>query len=93
MKDLAIIETILRNRHHFFNEIREGIGLPEKMRAIGSKSTSLMTASWRNSRKAGPSTCSLSARAALTSTLWRTARNAGSRTFPPLRRRGTCGRT
>jgi hypothetical protein len=34
MKDLAIIETILRNRHHFFNEIREGVGLPEKMRAM-----------------------------------------------------------
>jgi hypothetical protein len=34
MKDLAIIETILRNRYHFFNEIREGIGLPEKMRAM-----------------------------------------------------------
>jgi hypothetical protein len=34
MKDLAIIETILRNRYHFFNEIREGVGLPEKMRAM-----------------------------------------------------------
>lgn len=34
MKDLAIIETVLRNRHHFFSEIREGIGLPEKMRAM-----------------------------------------------------------
>jgi len=34
MKDLAIIETILRNRYHFFNEIREGIGLSEKMRAM-----------------------------------------------------------
>lgn len=34
MKDLAIIETILRNRYHYFNEIREGIGLPEKMRAM-----------------------------------------------------------
>jgi len=34
MRDLAIIETILRNRYHFFNEIREGIGLPEKMRAM-----------------------------------------------------------
>jgi len=34
MKDLAIIETILRNRYHYFDEIREGIGLPEKMRAM-----------------------------------------------------------
>ena len=34
MRDLAIIETILRNRHHYFNEIREGIGLPEKMRSM-----------------------------------------------------------
>jgi hypothetical protein len=34
MKDLAIIETILRNRYHFFVEIRDGIGLQEKMRAM-----------------------------------------------------------
>ena len=34
MKDLAIIETILRNRYHFFTEIRDGIGLNEKMRAM-----------------------------------------------------------
>jgi hypothetical protein len=34
MKDLAIIETILRNRYHFFGEIREGIRLREKMRAM-----------------------------------------------------------
>ena len=34
MKDLAIIETILRNRYHYFDEVREGIGLPEKMRAM-----------------------------------------------------------
>jgi hypothetical protein len=34
MKDLAIIETILRNRYHFFAEIRDGIGLSEKMRAM-----------------------------------------------------------
>ncbi len=33
MKDLAVIETILRNRTYFFNEIRQGINLPEKMRA------------------------------------------------------------
>jgi hypothetical protein len=34
MKDLAVIETILRNRYHFFTEIRDGIGLQEKMRAM-----------------------------------------------------------
>ena len=34
MKDLAVIETILRNRVYFFHEIRDGIGLPQKMRAM-----------------------------------------------------------
>ena len=34
MKDLAVIETILRNRYHFFAEIRDGIRLSEKMRAM-----------------------------------------------------------
>lgn len=34
MKDLAVIETILRNRYHFFTEIRDGVGLQEKMRAM-----------------------------------------------------------
>lgn len=34
MKDLAVIETILRNRYHFFHEIGEGIGLSQKMRAM-----------------------------------------------------------
>ena len=34
MKDLAVIEQILRNRIRFFNEIRDGIALPEKMRAM-----------------------------------------------------------
>lgn len=34
MNDLAIIETILRNRRSFFAEIREGIDLREKMRAM-----------------------------------------------------------
>jgi hypothetical protein len=34
MKDLAIIETILRNRNHFFSEIRDGINLQEKIRAM-----------------------------------------------------------
>ena len=34
MKDLAVVETILRNRYHFFIEIRDGIGLQEKIRAM-----------------------------------------------------------
>ncbi len=34
MKDLAIIETILRNRHHFFIEIRDGTRVGEKIRAM-----------------------------------------------------------
>ncbi|MCP5096095.1 MAG: actin-binding WH2 domain-containing protein [Chloroflexi bacterium] len=34
MKDLAVIETILRNRTYFFHEIRDGIALQEKMRAM-----------------------------------------------------------
>lgn len=33
MRNLAIIETILRDRRGFFAEIREGSGLAEKMRA------------------------------------------------------------
>jgi hypothetical protein len=31
MKDLAVVETILRNRYHFFIEIRDGISLQEKI--------------------------------------------------------------
>ncbi|MHB1318950.1 MAG: actin-binding WH2 domain-containing protein [Anaerolineae bacterium] len=34
MHDLAIIESILRNRRHFFLEIRDGIGLGDKIRAM-----------------------------------------------------------
>jgi len=34
MKNLTIIETILRDRRRFFAEIREGSGLAEKMRAM-----------------------------------------------------------
>ncbi|UCC89445.1 MAG: hypothetical protein JSV81_09080 [Anaerolineales bacterium] len=34
MKDLAVVETILRNRYHFFEEIGAGIGLQAKMRAM-----------------------------------------------------------
>jgi hypothetical protein len=31
---MAVIETILRNRYHFFGEIREGVGLHQKMKAM-----------------------------------------------------------
>jgi hypothetical protein len=34
MNDLAVIETILRNRFHFFIEIRDGLQLQAKMRAM-----------------------------------------------------------
>ncbi len=34
MKDLAVVETILRNRYHYFIEIRDGIGLQGKVRAM-----------------------------------------------------------
>jgi hypothetical protein len=34
MKNLAIIETILRNRYQFFAEIRDNIDLRQKMRAM-----------------------------------------------------------
>jgi len=34
MRDLAVIETILRNRYHFFIEIRDGVDLRGKMRAM-----------------------------------------------------------
>jgi hypothetical protein len=32
--DLGIIETILRNRYHYYLAIRDGVGLPAKMRAM-----------------------------------------------------------
>jgi hypothetical protein len=34
MRDLAVIETILRDRYHFFIEIRDGLALGEKIRAM-----------------------------------------------------------
>jgi hypothetical protein len=34
MRDFAVIETILRNRHSFFGEIRDGVDLQRKMRAM-----------------------------------------------------------
>ena len=34
MNDLAVIETILRNRFHFFIEIRDAVKLQDKMRAM-----------------------------------------------------------
>ncbi len=33
-QDFTVVETILRNRQQFFDQIREGIGLPEKTRAM-----------------------------------------------------------
>lgn len=40
MKDFGIVEKILRNRYAFFEEIREGIGLRAKMRAMVISSVS-----------------------------------------------------
>ena len=34
MRDLGVVETILRNRALFFHEIRDGVALGEKMRAM-----------------------------------------------------------
>ena len=34
VNDFAIIEQILRNRYHFFTEIRDGIDLPQKVRSM-----------------------------------------------------------
>ena len=34
VQDYSVIEKILRNRFNFFNEIKEGIEVPEKMRAM-----------------------------------------------------------
>lgn len=33
-QDFAVVETILRHRQHFFEEIRAGVGLGEKIRAM-----------------------------------------------------------
>ncbi len=33
-KDFAVVETILRDRHRFFDEIRDGIGVQDKTRAM-----------------------------------------------------------
>jgi hypothetical protein len=33
-QDFAVVETILRDRQSFFEQIREGIGVPEKIRAM-----------------------------------------------------------
>lgn len=41
-RDFAVVETILRNRHQFFNEIREGIGVPEKTQAMMVSSTTFL---------------------------------------------------
>lgn len=34
MKNLSVVETILRNRHHFFIEIRDNLQLSQKIRAM-----------------------------------------------------------
>lgn len=34
VQDFSIVEKILRNRQNYFNEIREGIEVPEKMKAM-----------------------------------------------------------
>ncbi len=34
IRELGVIETILRNRLFFFHEIRDGIELPRKLRAM-----------------------------------------------------------
>lgn len=34
LRELAVIETILRNRVFFFHEIRDGVELPQKLRAM-----------------------------------------------------------
>lgn len=41
-QDFAIVETILRNRQQFFDEIREGIGVQEKIRAMLTSSTAFL---------------------------------------------------
>jgi hypothetical protein len=41
-KDFVVVETILRDRHQFFEEIREGIGLEEKTRAMLVSTTAFM---------------------------------------------------
>lgn len=42
MNDLGVIETILRNRTLFFEEIRDGVGLRQKMRAMLISSLAFM---------------------------------------------------
>ena len=34
MRDLAMIEAVLRDRQRFFHEIRDGVGLQYKARAV-----------------------------------------------------------
>jgi hypothetical protein len=41
-KDFVVVETILRDRHQFFEEIREGISLEEKTRAMLVSTTAFM---------------------------------------------------
>jgi hypothetical protein len=41
-KDFAVVEAILRDRHRFFDEIREGIEVPEKTRAMVVSGTAFL---------------------------------------------------
>ena len=41
-KDFAVVETILRDRHRFFEEIREGTGVQEKTRSMVVSSTAFL---------------------------------------------------
>jgi hypothetical protein len=43
-QDFAVVETILRNRQQFFDEIRQGIGVPEKIRAMLISSAAFLAA-------------------------------------------------
>ena len=43
-QDFSVVETILRNRQQFFDEIREGIGVQEKIRAMLISSAAFLAA-------------------------------------------------
>ncbi len=43
-QDFAVVETILRHRRQFFEEMRAGIGLPEKTRAMLVSSSAFLAA-------------------------------------------------
>jgi hypothetical protein len=49
-KDFAVVETILRDRHQFFEEIREGIGVQEKNALYGGFNRCLPGCIWSGVR-------------------------------------------